>query len=126
MNPYILIATLLAGSAVGVLGYQATVIPACANSISNDKTGMCPKAIQTAFDAAKLKLAKTEIEYRDRVITVMAQDSNQDRERAYVVQGQVDALNQEEKTNACASSPAMQLRRQQLCNTVGGPADCPK
>lgn len=119
MNPYILIAVLLAGATGGVFGYKATVEATCASNFP-DK---CPVPIKNAVDALKLKSAEVQIEYRDRIIPVIARDATEDRARNSAMQADQAALFAQERTNACASSPAFVARREQLCAAVGG-ADC--
>jgi hypothetical protein len=120
-NPWMILgASLLlaaAGSAAGykVRDFQATERrAACAASINDLTLKNCPQEIVTAFDAVKGQLAITQIEYRDRTVTVMAQGSTEDRAARRALSDQIAALSNVEKTYACAASPAFELRRSQL------------
>ena len=121
MNPYVLIAVLLFGVATGAGGYRATFEAACAA----DMPGSCPTAIKNAFAKNQLVQVQKEVEVRDKIIPVIVHDNAEDQARQQQLQADIDQLNTVEKTDACASSPAFRLRRQQLCDAVGG-GDCPE
>lgn len=119
MNPWFLIAAALVGSVIGVGTYKGTVEAACAANMP----GSCPTAIKNAFAKNQLVQVQKEVEVRDKIIPVLVHDGAEDQARQRELQADIDELNAVEKTDACASSPAFRLRREQLCADAGG---CPE
>ncbi|AKU43571.1 i-spanin [Caulobacter phage Seuss] len=104
-------------------------IERCATSIGKIREGDeslkgCAVPIQNAFAAVKSALQTTEIEYRDKTNTIVVHDQTEDRQRYAQELLDVQALQQVTKTDACAASPAMRLRREQLLRDEG-PAEVP-
>lgn len=124
---YVMIAGVLAclglGAAGGAFTYEATVVRTCAAGLEKLDAGKCPTRIRTAFDSAKLKAATKTIEYRDKTIPILVDNSKAAERQAARLQQSIDELSRVERTHACAESPAMRLRRQQLCDAEGG-SDC--
>lgn len=98
-------------------------IARCAESIGkvpgDESLSGCAVPIQNAFAAVKSRMQTTEIEYRDKTNTIVVHDQVEDRQRYQQLTSDISALTQEAKTNACASSPAMRLRREQLLRDEG-------
>ena len=86
----------------------------CAKSVLDQSLTNCPVPIVTAFAAVKEKLKTTEIEYREGTIKVITGDQAQTARIAAQQAADMVALGQQERTNACADSPAFRLRREQL------------
>lgn len=103
------------GSGYQLRDWQATEAwVTCAGDIRDQTLEKCPTVIVTAFDAVKGDLAIKEVEYRDRAIPVIVQGSSDDRAAQTELLDRIAALSAVEKTNACAASPAFELRRRQL------------
>jgi hypothetical protein len=96
----------------------------CAAGIRSADYGQCPQPIEDAFGSLQLEAAEATIEYRDRTIPVFINDGAEDAALMLRLQADLAALAQEPQTNACATSPAAERRRLQLCAAYGGP-DCP-
>lgn len=110
-------ALLTAGAAGGykLRDYRAIKTrEACAADIRLLTFEACPTILRTALEAVQGDLAITEIEYRDRTIPVIVQGSSEDRAAQTALLDRIAALSAVEKTNACAASPAFELRRRQL------------
>jgi len=113
-----------AASGHKLASYQADArVTDCSASITDLTLTKCPVAIQTAFAAVKGQLAVKEVEYRDRTIPVIVNGRAEDRAAREALSAQVDALNQMERTHACAASPAFELRRRQLLLDAEAAAD---
>lgn len=131
MNPTTIlsIVMLLVGGGLGIAGTtavtQLSVVQPCANDIAKGQANSCPKPIKTAYAAAQLAAAKTALAQRDVTMPVLAHAQTEGRARSQELQAEVSALNEQDRTHACADSPAMRLRREQLCQSAGGP-DCVK
>jgi hypothetical protein len=120
---YLLASALLLATGFGggyqLRDWQATEAwAACAADIRFQTLEKCPTVIVTAFDAVKGDLAIKEIEYRDRAIPVIVQGSSDDRAAQTALLDRIAALSAVEKTNACAASPAFELRRRQLLDDL--------
>lgn len=102
---------------------EAKRVELCAEGIRQANTEACPKRIIDAFAHLQTRALQETIVYRDRTIPVIIAGASAERAANTAVLAAIEALNNEERTNACATSPAVAARRLQLCDTEGG-ADC--
>ena len=119
-------AWLIGGSALALIlaGYGAGYgtrefigmrrVEACAQGIAQGRVEQCSDSIERAFKALGQQAAAQAVEERDAVTPEIAITVREVRAAAEAQARDVAALNRVEKTNACAASPAFQLRRRQL------------
>lgn len=124
-----LIAGLLGAAAIASAGYWGGLqyaghqeekrVQACAAGLKENDPTRCPTPILDAFSTLQLRASEQTVVYRDRTIPVIvqgqaAQSALQQQETA-----DITAIASEERTRACADSPAVRRRREQLLRDEG-------
>lgn len=89
-------------------------IARCAASISSGELTACSPAIQGAANTLALRAAKQALDQRDETIQVQVERQIEYRYIREEREQDLVELSSVERTNACAASPAFQLRRRQL------------
>lgn len=109
---------LIAGAALLIVGAQALLNERaerlCAEDLRDGQKAQCSRRIQDALSTYELGLVKTEIEYRDRVIERVVERNTGRTQNQIKTQQDIQALGEVDETRLCATSPAFQLRREQL------------
>lgn len=87
---------------------------ACAEDIKRNSTAACPVEVVDAFKSLGIGAAQVEVEQAQAAIPIIVQGSDTLRIIERVQAADVAALSNQERTNACSASPAVELRRRQL------------
>lgn len=130
MNLYVALAVSAAIAAGGAWGGAALAdaharkdLRTCASGIKANNITKCPVEISQALLLIQNKQQQDALAARDKAAPIAAHAVTEARVDAARLAVDVAAIMNEAKTDACASSPAMQLVRRQLCDEVGG-ASC--
>lgn len=112
-----------AGSAAGhyVAGRQeAGRVSRCAADIKERKTDRCWTGIKDAFATLELGQAQRDVAAQAGIIQEQGRSYAAELAELERLRRDVRALRALPVTQQCASAPAMEAVRQQLCETVGG------
>jgi hypothetical protein len=128
---FLFMASIAAAGAWGGAKLQHAVddhqVGVCAGGIRQGNLAKaCPSAIADAFATLAAPIAQKEIEYRDKTIPLIVDNGTAARAEADQLRSDLATLQAQDKTHACASTPAFVELRRQLCREAGGKAgpDC--